>query len=86
MDWYVYIAEAKSGRYYTGISPRPQKRLAKHNTGKGSRFAMQYGPLKLVFVSKKFRSKEEARKQEVKVKSWSREKKQKLINGEWDLL
>lgn len=84
--WFVYICEAKTGRYYVGISPDPHKRLALHNSGKGSQFARDQGPFKLVFTSQPFNDKSAARKAEIKIKGWSRNKKEKLIIGEWQLL
>lgn len=82
MKWYVYIAQAESGEYYTGISANPQKRLVRHNKGNGARFALQYGLLGLVYVSPPYSSRAEARKREIQVKDWSQIKKRKLIQGE----
>ena len=82
-NWFVYIARAKTGRLYTGITPNPQKRITKHNTGSGSRFARQQGPFELAYISNPFRGKSEARKREAQIKGWSRNKKLKLVNGEW---
>ncbi len=82
--WYLYIAQANTGRYYVGISQNPASRLKDHNKSKGSRFAKLQGPFKLVYVSNKFPYKSEARKREVQVKGWSRDKKIKLISGEWE--
>ena len=83
MNWHVYIAKAKTGHYYVGISPEPQERLLKHNSGKGSQMARQQGPFVLVYTSAAYRNKSEARKREVQIKKWSREKKEKLIAREW---
>jgi len=83
INWYVYIAKAKTGRLYTGISIDPKKRIVIHNSGFGSRFAVNQGPLELVYISKPFLSKSEARKREIQIKNWSRIKKLKLITGEW---
>jgi putative endonuclease len=83
MNWYVYIAEARTGNYYVGISPEPQKRIEKHNAGTGSQMGRQQGPFILVYVSKKFVNKSEARKREVQIKRWTREKKEMLISGKW---
>lgn len=83
MNWYVYIARARTGSYYTGITPWPDVRLEKHNSGQGSRMAKQQGPFTLVYVSAPFPNKSEARKREVQIKGWSREKKGKLVSGEW---
>ena len=81
--WYVYIAKARTKRLYVGISTNPIERISKHNLGKGSRFAVNQGPLELVYISSPFQNKSEARKRETQVKKWSREKKDKLITGEW---
>ena len=83
MSWYVYIAKAKTGRYYTGITTDTLKRIEKHNKGKGSRFAQQQGPFRLVYESEVFLNKAEARKREAQIKRWNKGKKEKLINGEW---
>ncbi|MES3032012.1 MAG: GIY-YIG nuclease family protein [Patescibacteria group bacterium] len=84
MEWYVYIAKSKFGHYYTGISPNPDKRLILHNSGKGSQMAKDQGPFVLVYISQKFPNKSEARKREVQIKKWTREKKEKLIEGLWE--
>lgn len=81
--WYVYIAKAKTGRYYTGITTNPNERINKHNSGAGSRFAKEQGPFELVYISKILPNKSEARKREIQIKGWSREKKLKLIKGVW---
>lgn len=83
MNWFVYIAIARTGRYYTGISPDPTQRLEKHNSGKGSQMARQEGPFTMKYVSAPFLSKSDARKREIQIKGWSVDKKRKLILGEW---
>ncbi len=45
--------------------------------------ARQHGSFSLVYISPAFPNKSGARKREVQLKGWSREKKGKLINGEW---
>ena len=82
-NWYVYIAKARTERFYTGISDVPDNRIIEHNLGKGSRFAINQGPLQLIYVSPPFLNKSEARKREIQVKKWSRFKKLKLIKGDW---
>lgn len=79
----MYIAIAKTKRYYTGISPDVEKRIEKHNKGIGFRFARQQGGLKLIYKSNSFLNKSEARKREAQIKRWSSEKKEKLIEGSW---
>ena len=67
-NWFVYIAKARTERFYTGISDSPENRIIEHNLGQGSKFAINQGPLKLVYVSSPFLSKAEARKREIQVK------------------
>jgi len=83
MFWYVYIAIAKTDRYYTGITNNPKQRIVKHNSGKGSQMAIQQGPFKIAYVSDPFPNKSAARKREIQIKGWNREKKEKLISGIW---
>ncbi len=83
MSWFVYIAKARTGRFYTGITIDPEKRIDVHNKGKGSKFAKDQGPFELVYSSTEFTNKSEARKREIQIKGWSREKKIKLISGNW---
>ena len=79
VNWFVYIAQARTGYLYTGISPRPEERITKHNSGKGSQMGVQQGPFVLLYVSQPFPNKSEARKREAQIKKWSREKKEKLM-------
>ena len=83
MPWFVYIATAHTGRYYIGITTNPEERIQKHNAGAGSKFAVNQGPFVLSYVSAPFPNKSEARKRDAQIKKWSREKKEKLIRGEW---
>ncbi len=83
MQWFVYIATAHTGRYYVGITTNPQERIKEHNSGEGSKFAMNQGPFVLSYVSLPLPNKSEARKREMQIKGWTREKKEKLIRGEW---
>ena len=82
-NWFVYICQAHTGRYYTGISTNPSFRLQKHNADQGARFAHDQGPFKLVYTSDPFSCKSEARRREVQVKKWTRLKKESLISGKW---
>jgi len=82
MSWFVYIAQARTGRYYTSITTNPSERIIEHNSGQGSRFARQQGPFKLVYISPPLTNKSAARKREIQIKPWNRSKKKKLITGE----
>ena len=83
MPWFVYIAKARTGRYYVGITTNAKERIAVHNSGKGSQFAINQGPFELAYVSNSFANKSDARKREIQIKKWNREKKEKLIKNQW---
>jgi len=83
MSWHVYIALAITGRYYTGITQNPEQRLMDHRRGKGAKFAHDQGLSHFSYISDPLETKSEARKREIQIKGWTREKKEKLIRGEW---
>jgi len=82
MLWHVYIAQAQTGRYYTGVSTDPHWRINKHNAGLGAKFSKDQGPLTLLYISPPY-EKSKAWKREMQIKGWTREKKERLIRGEW---
>lgn len=84
MSWHVYIAQAPTGRYYTGITEDSKQRIIDHNEGKGAKFSQDQGQLKLIYVSSVFENKSSARLREIQIKGWTRVKKEKLIRGEWE--
>jgi predicted GIY-YIG superfamily endonuclease len=65
------------------MSKNPESRLAAHNSGHGSKMAVDQHGFNLKYVSKPFDSKSKARFRELQIKKWSRLKKEKLIKGEW---
>lgn len=75
MSWYVYIAQAKTGRYYTGITTDPIRRITDHNKGKGAKLAIDQGLFTLKYVSTMFVTQSSARLREIQIKGWSRFKK-----------
>ena len=81
--WFVYIAQAPTSRYYTGITTDPTRRISEHNRNEGAKFAHDQSALRLMYKSPPFPDKSSARKREVQIKGWSRWKKEKLINGDW---
>lgn len=81
MPWYLYIAQARTGLYYVGITTDPARRIQDHNRGKGSRMALGQGPFTLVYTSEELPDQGTARKLEMKMKKWPRAKKEKLIKG-----
>ena len=81
--WFVYIAKARTGRLYVGMSSDPTERIIEHNNGSGAYFARLQGPFTLVYQSLPFATKSDAAKREKQLKGWTQEKKKKLISGDW---
>ncbi len=63
---------------YTGITTNPEERLSHHNKKRGSKFTKYIPDFKLVFLEN-YKSLMEARKREVQIKKWRRDKKESLI-------
>jgi len=82
MAWFLYIAEARTGNYYVGITTEPNRRIQDHNKGKGSRMAKSQGPFKLVYTSEPMPNQSTARQHEIQIKRWYRKRKERLINGD----
>ena len=76
--WSVYILRCADGTLYTGIAPDVEKRLQKHNEGKGAKYTRGRGPVELVY-QQAFPNRAEASKQEYRIKQLSRAEKLSLI-------
>ncbi len=75
---YTYILECADGTYYTGWTNDLAARVAAHNAGKGGKYTRAHRPVKLVY-SASFDTKEEAMKEEWRIKHLSRQEKEMLI-------
>ncbi len=80
--WYVYIIECLDGSYYTGMTGELSDRFEQHLSRQGSKYTGRHGIRRLAY-SEAYETLDEARARELQIKSWSRMKKEKLINGEW---
>ena len=77
-NWFTYILECSDKTLYIGTTNNINKRLEKHNTGKGAKYTRGKVPVKLVY-SKIFESRSEACKEEYRLKKLTRGKKMLLI-------
>ena len=80
-NWYLYILRCKDGTLYTGITTDVDKRLEAHRSGKGAKYTRGRSPLELVY-RETCGSHSEALKRERKIKSLTREDKEKLLESE----
>ena len=80
--YYVYIIKNTHDKLYAGISENLPKRLYYHNTKQGASFTKTQVALgnkfKIVFYEE-YQTLAEARKREIQIKKWRREKKENLI-------
>ena len=76
--WYVYILECRDKTLYVGITKNLTDRLDKHNKGKASKYTRGRTPVILRYQEEHL-DKSTARKREIQIKNWSRDKKLALI-------
>jgi len=81
-EWSVYILQCSDDTYYTGITNDIEHRLKAHNSKTGARYTSQRLPVHYVYIKNGY-TQSEARKEEIVIKNWNREKKIKLINKEF---
>ena len=79
MPYYCYMLECANGRYYTGWSTDPFRRLKQHNAGLGAKYTRMNGPSKLVYVEE-MPDHSSALKREIRIKQLPRLKKQALVS------
>ena len=78
--WFCYMLRCKDGSLYVGMTNDAAKRVEKHNRGLGPEFTKRRRPVELIW-SQKFADRFMARKKEIELKGWSRNKKLSLIAG-----
>ena len=85
MKGYMYILRCSNGSYYTGSTKYLERRLQQHQNGEGANFTRKYLPVELVYYEE-FQRIDEAFYREKQVQGWRRNKKEALINGEYNKL
>ena len=76
--WFVYILLCKDGSFYTGATNNLEKRFAEHKNGKGGHYTRSHQPIKILYFEQ-LDTKSTALKREIEIKSWSREKKIRIL-------
>jgi putative endonuclease len=82
---WVYILKCTDDSYYTGSTSNIEQRITQHNTGFFSGYTARRLPVRVVFVQQ-FNDIADAIHAERQIKGWSRQKKEALIAGNFDLL
>ncbi|MGB5324341.1 MAG: GIY-YIG nuclease family protein [Pseudomonadales bacterium] len=78
--WHLYVLRCADGRFYTGISTDPVRRIAEHQAGgtRGAKALRGKGPFRLAF-SQIIGSRSDAQRAEFRFKQLSRLQKQAVI-------
>jgi len=74
----VYMIKNSANRLYVGTSENPEERVRYHNSKQGAKFTKYIPNFKIVFLEQ-YTTMTEARKREIQIKKWRREKKEFLI-------
>ena len=80
---FVYILECSDGTYYTGSTRDLERRIQQHQVGEGAKYTKKRLPVKLIYFEELDRI-DAAVYREKQIQSWSRKKKQALIEGRLD--
>lgn len=68
-----------AGKLYVGITQNPESRVIYHNKKRGAKFTKYISDFKIVFLEK-YNNPTDARRREIQIKKWRRDKKELLIN------
>ena len=79
--YYVYMILTVTGKLYCGYTDDVEKRFEQHKSGKGAKYTRANKPVKILW-QKEFPTKEEAMKEEYRIKKkLTREEKLELIKS-----
>ncbi|MDD3237838.1 MAG: GIY-YIG nuclease family protein [Candidatus Gastranaerophilales bacterium] len=76
--YYVYIIETEKNTLYCGYTDDVKKRYQKHVDGTGAKYTKAFKPKELVYVAE-FATKQDATKEEYRIKHLLRKEKDALI-------
>ena len=82
MPFWVYILKCSDDSYYTGHTDSLEARVGQHNEGRIDGYTKTRLPVTLVFAEH-FVSRAEALEMEMRIKGWSRKKKEAMMRGDW---
>ncbi|HYW15775.1 MAG TPA: GIY-YIG nuclease family protein, partial [Allosphingosinicella sp.] len=82
MSFWTYILRCSNGIYYTGHTDDLDRRIAEHQSGAIRGYTFDKRPVELMWAEE-FPTRAEALEAELRVKAWSRAKKEALIAGNW---
>ncbi len=75
---FVYIIQNNYGDLYVGVTNDPEQRLKYHNEKRGALYTKRDSKFEIVFLEE-YPTLAKARKREIQIKKWRRDKKETLI-------
>jgi predicted GIY-YIG superfamily endonuclease len=82
MAFWCYILRCADGKYYTGHTDDLERRIGEHMHGGFCKYTSRRLPVELAWAAD-FPTRYEALDSELRVKKWSRAKKEALIAEDW---
>jgi putative endonuclease len=76
---FVYMVRNSYNDLYIGITDNPEQRLKYHNENRGALFTKRDSKFEIVFLEE-YSALADARKREIQIKKWRRDKKEALID------
>lgn len=76
--YYVYLLLTERNTLYCGYTDNVEKRFEKHLAGLGAKYTRANKPVKIVYTAE-FKTKNEAMKEEARIKKLSRKNKLLLV-------
>ncbi|MBI2442608.1 MAG: GIY-YIG nuclease family protein [Candidatus Levybacteria bacterium] len=83
--WFVYIVQCADDTLYTGMTSDVQKRIRRHNHGRGAKYIIGKLPVQLVY-SEQHETHLSAARREREIKRLRRAQKLLLIQGKTELV
>lgn len=83
IDFYVYILKCNDRSYYVGHTDNIEQRISAHRLKQYHCYTSTRLPIEVVFIQC-FATRDEAFHAERQIKKWSRQKKEALIEGNWE--
>ena len=83
--YFVYILRTASNTLYVGVTQALDERIDAHHRGRGAEWTRVHPGAQVVF-SESYPTLGLARKREIQLKKWSRDKKEALIAGDEAML
>lgn len=81
----MYILKCANDMFYTGSTRNLERRLKQHQSGQGANFTKKHLPVELVYFET-FTRIDWAFYREKQIQGWSHNKKEALINGDFEKL